>query len=228
MLKNYGFNQYHNIKSNGELVFTKEISYNPKNSIKQNYPVCFYQNKQQKYFWLPVYDSFHQKLFSMDANSKRLDHGQYEDIASTYSIEKIYISNVSKEKMSEIKPGDILVIYRMGKDGTQKRFTSIATGYCILEKWKELKYNSYEDFAKIVTNRTAFSEKELKQIFNSFKRDENKKPIIVSFLFIKNLLNNNRYPVLNQLWNMGIIPKYEGPRPFDQIKFEDFKKIVNL
>ncbi len=224
LLKDYGFKQYDKIKDNGELVFIKEISYNINNSIKQNYPICFFPNKQQRYFWLPIYDSFHNKLFGIDANSKRLDHGRYEDIASTYSIEKIYISKVSKEKILEIKPGDILVIYRIGKDGTTKGYTSIVSWYCILQKWDELKCNTYEEFLKNVSNRTAFSEKELKRMFDFFRENKNKKPIIVSFLFVKNLSNNGRYPILNQLRNIGIIPQNEGPRPFDEIKLKTLKK----
>ena len=227
LLTSYGFCKYQNLNNRGEEVWMKIIHFNTENSPKVNYPLNLDGLKNNnKIYWLPIENKYHNKLIGFDANSKKLDK-EYYDKASIYTIEKYYISSVSKYKLKNLHSGDILLIYRMGDVGTRKSYSSIVTSYGVFESYEKLQGLSRDKFFNKIKNRTAYSEQELEEIYQS-----NKKCYLISFLFISPIYKckneiNKQYWILKDLWDNKILDYPNGPRPFDPISIMDFKKLLN-
>lgn len=228
LLTDYGFYKYQNLNNRGEEVWIKVINYNTKNSPKVNYPLNLNGlDKNSKIYWLPIKNKYHNKLIGFDANSKKLDKEYYDDRASIYTIEKYYISCVGESKLSNLHSGDILLIYRMGEEGTQKGYSSIVTSYGVFENYEKLWNLSRDEFFNKIKNRTAYSEQELEEIYKS-----NQKYYLISFLFISPIYKHKsetskQYWILQDLWNNGILHFPNGPRLFDLIETSSFLKLIN-
>lgn len=227
LLTNYGFYRYQNLNNRGEEVWIKTIHFSAENSPKANYPLNLDGlNNNNKIYWLPIENKYHNKLIGFDANSKKLDK-EYYDRASIYTIEKYYISFVSEYKLKNLHSGDILLIYRMGDEGTQKSYSSIVTSYGVFESYEKLYDLKKDEFFNKIKNRTAYSEQELEGIYQT-----NKKCYLISFLFISPIYKyrsetNKQYWILKDLWDNKILDSKKGPRPFDPISIMDFKKLLN-
>jgi hypothetical protein len=75
------------------------------------------------------------------------------------------------------------------------------------------------EYLKYCGNRTVFSEKELKQFWESNKG----RLLVVKFIYVKSLTKRLN---LDSLWNLNIVEKCKGPRPFDHICDSDFETIL--
>lgn len=227
LLANYGFYKHQNLNNRGEEVWIKIIHFSIENMPKVNYPLNLDGlNNNSKIYWLPIENKYHNKLIGFDANSKKLDK-EYDDRASIYTIEKYYISFVDESKLKNLHSGDILLIYRMGDDGTQKGYSSIVTSYGVFESYKKLWGLTRDDFFNKIKNRTAYSEQELKEIYQS-----NKKCYLISFLFISPIYKyksgtNKQYWILKDLWDKKILNYPNVPRPFDAISIINFEKLLS-
>lgn len=137
------------------------------------------------------------------------------DKAHRYALQKVYISLSYKRDM---RPGDLLVIYRKGITPRRKAYESVVSTICVVD---EVRYNfsSKEDYLKYCENRTVFSPETLNQLWEK----HSEKLLVVKFIFIKSL---TKRITLGELWSSGIIPQYSGPRPFDHISDADFDTIL--
>ena len=129
-------------------------------------------------------------------------------------LEKIYATKFSY--FSDIEPGDLLVIYRMGEEGRSKKYGSCITGIAIFEEYK--KCSSKEEFLKFCKNITVFSTDEL----NSFY-DNNYKSI-VKMIYLKPIQPKI---ILKELQDKGLIVPGQGPRILEKIDKNKFCKILN-
>lgn len=86
-------------------------------------------NPNCHYGVLPIDSAFHTDLF-LDLFLKNEDMSLYIEKPCGYAIEKIYVCGYYNHSLN---PGDLLVFYRMGERWT-KKYTSVITGYCILEE----------------------------------------------------------------------------------------------
>lgn len=184
-----------------ESVLVKKMNcYDPSKDIKYNFPNL---PKDNKMFFLPINPEYHTDLFP-DAILKTEDSNLYSDNKGhLYALEKVYVSN---SRNHNVKPGDLIVIYRIG-DRTPKRYSSVCTSLAVLE---EISYpNNIEKYLDMCSNKSVFSEEEL----NDFYTNKNYQTVIKLILY-KTYLNKIS---LDKLIQAGLFSFDEGPRPFTEI-----------
>jgi predicted nucleic acid-binding protein len=215
LLCRWGFCKYGTKTKNGkvETVLVKKLGeYNNELSIKENFPNIDYSKKK---LILPIEAVYHTPLLpdSILKNENEVDF--LGKTPHRYALQKVYVSFSYKRNMS---PGDILVLYRKGVNEGRKAFESVITTIGIID---EVKYNfdSKEEFINYCGNRTVFSQSEL----NSFWNNNKERLLVVKFIFVKDL---KKRLTLGYLWDNNIVDLYKGPRPFDEISDNDFKKII--
>ena len=202
-LENWGFVKT-GCKSNGEIVLTKEMA-NP--SFGDNPKLYFPAIKQSaRKFFLPIMPQYHSSLFP-DSHLKNENMSFLKNnLAHQYALEKIYLTGATAHG---VKPGDIVVIYRVGEN-MFKRHSSVLTGIAIVQEIVQTK--DVEDCVKKCKNRSIFSEKEIREIYDKY-------PTIVKLLYRDSFAHKI---LLDYLWQTNIIEQNSGPRPFQPLSEEEF------
>lgn len=139
-------------------------------------------------------------------------HLYEENKAHRYALEKIYLSGAFD---IEAKPGDIVLIYRMG-ERYPKRYSSVVTGIAIIEEI--IKTRNMDECIRICDNRSIFSEEEIKELYSQY-------PIVIKLLDYITL--NNKIN-LDELYKNNIIVLGSGPRPFQQLSKNKYNLIYKL
>lgn len=215
LLVRWGFYEY-GIKRNDngeEVVLVKKMAgYDKSKSVKENFPNIRYDVQK---FFLPIEAQYHTPLFP---DSQLRTEGNFDylgDKAHRYALQKVYISLSYKRDM---RPGDLLVIYRKGITPRRKAYESVVSTICVVD---EVRYNfsSKEDYLKYCENRTVFSPETLNQLWEKHRNNL----LMVKFIFVKSL---TKRITLGELWDSGIVPRNGGPRPFDHISDADFDTIL--
>lgn len=132
-----------------------------------------------------------------------------------YALQKVYISWAST---NGAKPGDLILFYRMGLPGENKKYKSVVSTIAIVDEIIE-NIGSEENLLSLCQNRSVFSVDELKEFWR--KHRYNLK--ILKFIFVKSL---SKRLTLGYLWEHNIIAAPGGPRPFTPITDEQFDMIV--
>ena len=215
LLEAWGFVRHGTKHSYGkeEAVFVKKLgSFDSKMSVRKNYPNMLF-NKQK--FILPIMAKFHTSLLpdSILKTENEVDFMGTE--ARKYALEKVYISWAPKRN---INPGDLILFYRMGKEGSNKKYTSVVTTLGMVDR---IYYNfeSKEEFLGHCQNRSVFSKEEL----NDFWDKHRDQLMVLKFVYVKNL---QKYPTLDYLWQNKVVSPPNGPRPFMRISDEQFLEIL--
>ena len=184
-----------------ELVLVKTLKeYDAAKGIKFNFPNL---PKNQKMYMLPIAPEYHTDLFP-DSILKNEDMNLYsENKGHLYSLEKIYVSNAYT---GEAKPGDFIVIYRMG-DRYPKRYSSVCTCLAILEEIVRPK--TKEEYLKACSNKSVFSIED----WNTFY-DTKKYRTVIKLIPYKTYTQKIS---LAKLIDEGFINYDSGPRPFQEV-----------
>ena len=208
-LEPWGF-RLHGIKDNGEQVLVKSMTeYEKVNDPKFNFPVI---HRNPNYRFLPISHEYHTDLFP-DMILKNEDMHLYEDnVTHRYAIEKIYLTGAS---VKGTKPGDILLIYRMG-EASYKNYSSVVSGVAIVQEIVPTK-NVNDCIAKC-KDRSIFSEEQIRKIYYKFST-------IVKLL---DYLPFKHKVTLDELRKNGIVGQCSGPRSFDLLTKENFETIYKL
>ncbi len=208
-LEPWGFKLY-GLNNSGELVLVKSMSeYDEDNDPKFNFPVI---HQSPKYRFLPISHEYHTDLFP-DMILKNEDMHLYEDnVTHRYAIEKIYLTGAS---VKGTKPGDILLIYRMG-ESSYKNYSSVVSGIAIVQEIIPTK--NVEDCILKCKDRSIFSEDQIRKIYFRYST-------IVKLL---DYVPFKHKVTLNELRKNGIIGQCSGPRSFDLLKKEQFETIYKL
>ena len=208
-MEEWGFFKY-GVKTNGEAVLVKSLeSYNYDRDPKYNYPLT---KNIPDYFFLPIFPEYHTDLFP-DMILKSEDMHLYEENkAHRYALEKVYISG---GRNVAAKPGDLVLIYRIG-NRFPKKYSSVITGLAIIEEIIEP--NSADECVAICKNRSIFTESEIRE---QFKR----RKTVVKLL---DYLPFNTKVTLEKLRENKIIERDSGPRPFEKITKEQFDIIYSI
>lgn len=212
----WGFCEHGRKITNGkeELVLVKTLKqYNPHISVRENFPNL--RGACNKYI-VPIYPQYHTTLLpdSKLNNENEIDFVGREP--HRYALQKVYISWAP---CYDAKPGDIVLFYRTGPTGTNKKYTSVVTTVAVVDEIIQ-NFASEDDFLRVCQNRSVFSTEELK----SFWRDHRWQLKVLKFIFVKSLIKR---PTLGQLWDAGIIQPPGGPRSFTKISEEHFKTILS-
>lgn len=211
VLCKWGF-KYHGYKisNNGEKesVFVKSLEFFDKEKdIKFNFPNM---PESQRMFFLPIEPEYHTDLFP-DSILRNEDMSLYSDNKGhRYALEKIYVSGSFSVNAH---PGDYIVIYRKG-DRWPKRYSSLCSCLAILEDIAHPK--TLEEYLEICSNKSVFSNEELKDFF-----DNKKYRTVVKLILYKTYKDKI---LLDELIRIGLFGDSEGPRPFTEIP-KDFYKM---
>lgn len=222
MLEEWGF-VYHGLKitKNGEekvyvRPFDKKIPINLENP-KLTFP--FLSRKTDKYI-IKIESQYHTELFPDSINTREDVRKYTENEPHRNRISKVYISH-SQDR--NLKPGDLLIIYRMGET-TPKKYSSTVTTICIVENIKN-DFNSFEDFFNACNRRTMISRENLKT--NWWDKNPKNRPFVVNFLYAHSFPTPK--PTLDDLNKLGVIPDILNmPRGFIKITTKQFNDLIKF
>ena len=207
LLSEWGFCAYGQKQSTGELVMVKNMrDYDYSKDPKFNYPLI---SENPTYRFLPIKAEYHTELFP-DYILKNEDASLYEgNFAHRYAQEKIYLTGA---KYRDVKPGDVVLIYRMS-DSVYKRYSSVVTGRAIIQEI--IPTNNVEECIKACKNRSIFSEEDIRKIYHQY-------PTVVKLLALDTF---ERKVILDYLRENKVIEQDGGPRPFQPLSKEHFDLI---
>lgn len=211
LMIDWGFKKVALNRRNGEIVLSKNMRvYDETKNQKENFPLT---KRDAKISILPIMSQYHTKLFP-DLHLNKENMKIYDDAACRYAIEKIYVCGYKPENL---KPGDILCIYRMGD--YYKTYTSVVTGIAILS---EIIYpKSKDDFINECKNKTVFTKEELETFFT-----QKRYTTIVKMLFLSAF---DKKVNLDNLYTNGILDREgRGPRLGTIINKDSFQRLKEL
>lgn len=216
LLETWGFVR-HGIKHSygkEETVFVKKLGVmNPEMSAKNNFPNM--QFGKQK-FILPIMAKYHTSLLpdSILKTEKQINFMGPD--AQKYALQKVYISWAPERN---INPGDLILFYRMGEEGSNKKYSSVLTTLGMVDR---IYYNfkTKDDFLSHCQNRSVFSKDDLDYFWNQHRGNL----MVLKFVFVKSLKNRLTLDYLHQL---GVVEPPKGPRPFMRISDDIFKQILS-
>lgn len=215
LLYRWGF-VFHGIKRNGEQkekVLVKHMHTMIEGATpKLNYPNYSYSCNK---FILPIMPQYHTTLLpdSQLNSENRIDFLGREP--HRYALQKVYISWAST---NGAKPGDLILFYRMGAHGENKKYKSVVSTVAIVDEIIE-NIRSEDELLSLCQNRSVFTAEELKKFWA--KHRYNLK--ILKFIFVKSL---TKRLTLGYLWEKDIIAAPGGPRPFTAITDTQFDMIM--
>lgn len=222
MLEEWGF-QKHGLKKtkNGtEVVLTRPFGKDQPINIqspKKSFP--FLSRDTRKYI-IKIDHQYHTELFP-DSINTREDKAKYTDNKPHRNrIGKVYISH-SQDR--HLKPGDVIIIYRMGET-SPKRYSSTVTSVCIVEDVIS-GFKNFDQFFKACNRRTMINKEELEK--NWWNKSPKIKPFVVKFLYAHSFPTPK--PTLNDLNTLGVIPDIMNmPRGFIELDNDQFDRLIKF
>ena len=216
LLETWGFVR-HGIKHSygkEEAVFVKKLgAYDADATAKANFPNILF-NKQK--FILPIMAKYHTSLLpdSILKTEKQINFMGPD--AQKYALQKVYISWAPER---DIHSGDLILFYRMGEEGSNKKYTSVLTTLGMVDQIYD-NFKTKEEFLSHCQNRSVFSKDDLDYFWNRHRSNL----MVLKFVFVKSLKNRLTLDYLHQL---GVVEPPNGPRPFMRISDDIFKKILS-
>lgn len=212
LLIRWGFYEY-GIKDTGgqqETVLVKKLgTYDVTKSVIANFPNL---NINSSKMILPIKSQYHTSLFPDSRLNTELEY--IGNIPHRYALQKVYIT-WSYE--NNLKPGDLILFYRMG-DTEPKRYSSVITTVGVIDE-VICSFEDEADFLSYCQNRSVFTPEELKKFWNKYRYNLK----VLKFVYVKSLTTRKN---LDFLWRNGIVELGKGPRPFTRITNEQFSMIL--
>ena len=151
----------------GELVFVRSRKNIDFSDPYKSFP--FINPKFRKGGYLIVEDNFHDTLFPYSELRNTLQAQLDRDVAN--GITKVY---VGRQCQTHYRKGEPVFIYRKYTGGPGKRYRSCITSYCVIDDVIAIKRSgrclySFEDFCKIVGNKSIFSSEDLARRYREDK-----------------------------------------------------------
>lgn len=213
LLEDWGFKKF-GVKGNGEIVLIKTLeTYDDTKNPKFNYPIV---KKNIQSSFLPIKAQFHTDLFPDNILKNEDMHLYADNLAHRYALEKIYITRYN-DKRGELKPGDLMFVYRMAEDYEIKGYRSVVSGLVIIEDI--IMASSEEELLKECSNRSIFDEATLKLLY---------KENIRTILKLLDYKTFNHKITLDELRENDIVGKKEGPRLTTALTIDKCKLIYKL
>ncbi|MET4878293.1 N-acetyltransferase [Morganella morganii] len=219
LFKKYGFHEcaLKETANGNEIVLLKELTSNESSGdILCDYPRFPFSQKQNK-FLLSIYPEFHSILFP-DSILFTESPDILEDVSHTNSIRKVYICGM--KSAMDLRPYDLLVIYRTGDGKGSAYYRSVATSICVVENVKTVNdFVSEESFVDYCIKYSVFTKEQLYKIYR-----EKRYPYIITFTY--NLALPKRLNRASLINNVGLDENaYWG---ILNINDEQFSRILNL
>lgn len=222
MLEEWGFYRHGTkVTPNGtELVYVREFSkILPVNIENPKMTFPFFSRHTEKYL-IRIEPQYHTELFP-DSINTREDKAKYtENEPHRNRISKVYISHSPDRNL---KPGDIVIIYRIGET-IPKKYSSTVTTICIVESIKN-KFNDFDDFFNSCNRKTMISKEDLENKW--WNKYPNYRPFVINFLFAHSLPTPK--PTLNDLIELKIFADPMSlPKGFAKLTNEQFDNLINF
>ncbi len=165
-LEEFGFRSKDNVKTtiNGtEAVLIKSFDNRSlTGNLRHDYPII--DTRKASFYLLAIRPQWHSQLFP-DSILKSEPYDLLSDISHTNSISKNYVC--SMEGVENLKPKDLLVIYRTTDDRGPAEYRSVATSICVVEEVrKKDSFTNIDDYLKYTKPYSVFDEKSLKSWWN--------------------------------------------------------------
>lgn len=215
LLKRYGFEK-HGTKGkpeNPESVYVKSIPSKSEDLCK-----CFpfiHTSGKNKYM-LSIHPKYHTPLFpdSILKTEQRERDALIKDVSHTNSIHKIYLCKMND--VDQLRPGDILIIYRT-KDGLKSAYyTSVATSICVVEEIKKpCDFKNLDEFIKYTNYYSIFDKETLSKFYNE------RKTVVIKMTY--NAAFNHRIINKELVKEVKLNPEYWG---FFSLTDEQFNDII--
>lgn len=160
LFQRYGFvQQATKTTANGlELVLVKNM-HEVSNDVLMSYPLV--QVAGRSIYLLSLYPKWHTRLLP-DSILKNEDASIVQDVSHTNSIHKVYLAGM--RGMENLRPGDVILIYRTGDGAGPAHYRSVATSVCVLEEYRSIhSFSSRTDFLAYCSSYSVFTEQELGQ-----------------------------------------------------------------
>ena len=211
LLERWGFIEYGK-KGKEEKVLVKRMKkFDPNISFHKNFPNIRYNCNK---YILPIYPQYHTSLLpDSKLNNEKIDFLGEE--AHRYALQKVYISGANE---NGAKPGDLILFYRIGPDGSNKKYTSVVTTVGMVDEIIS-NIHSEEELLSLCQNRSVFSTEDLKK----FWCDNRNNLKVLKFIFVKSL---SKRLTLSDLWEHYIVPAPNGPRPFMRLSDDQYDWIM--
>ena len=212
LLIRWGFYDYGVKDTDGqqETVLVKKLGvYDTNKSVIANFPNL---NKSSAKMILPIMSQYHTSLFPDSKLNTELEY--IGNIPHRYALQKVYITWAFE---NNLKPGDLLMFYRMG-DTYPKKYSSVVTTIGIIDQVVD-SFNSESDFLNYCQNRSVFTTEELKRFWSQHRYNLK----VLKFVYVKSL---TKRITLDYLQQKGIVERGQGPRPFTRITNEQFDMIM--
>lgn len=162
MLKKYGFIQKG--QKGDELVLVKSLV-DTTGDLLKDYPLI--PIRGNKKYSLAIYPEFHTCMFpdSILHNERKERYELIKDVSHTNSIHKIYVSYMIG--LDNLKPGDLLAIYRTSDGKGNAEYRSVVTSICRVEEVKTRNdFSSVEEYIGYANAYSIFDEKDLAKLFD--------------------------------------------------------------
>lgn len=188
LLIRWGFYDYGIKATDGqqETVLVKKLgTYDTSKSVISNFPNL---NKNSTKMILPIMPQYHTSLFPDSKLNTELEY--IKNVPHRYALQKVYISWAFERNL---KPGDLLLFYRMG-DTYPKKYSSVITTVGVIDQVVD-SFSGEKDFLRYCQNRSVFTIEELKR-FWALHRYNLK---VLKFAYVKTLtksvlFNQRIYP----------------------------------
>ena len=213
LLIRWGFFEYGTKNTNGksETVLVKRLGdYDATKTVIANFPNL--KRKSAKMI-LPIAPQFHTSLFPDSKLNTEIDY--IKNVPHRYALQKVYISWSFE---NNVNPGDLLVFYRMGEEGTYKKYSSVITTIGVVDEVIS-RFSGKDDFLSHCQNRSVFSKEELE----SFWQNHQYNLKVLKFVYVKSLTQKL---TLDWLQKNGIVAPKKGPRPFTVLTDNQFNSIL--
>ncbi len=217
ILKEFGFEEHgKKVTANGEeLVLLKSLD-KVTGSSRKDFPIINAKGKRK--FLLAIKPEWHTKLFP-DSILNNETYDIVQDVSHTNSIQKTYVCFMD---LSELRDGDILIIYRMKDEGKSAWYGSVVTSVCTVEHvLKKTDFSSKEQYVGFTEKFSVFCEKELINWWN-----KGKKLYVIKMLY--NAAFSKRIIRKDLIEKIGIDGEKDTYWGFVEITNEQFCHIIKL
>lgn len=164
ILKRYGFFKAgRKITHNGEESVYIKLIKDSNGTALENYPLVNAKNKN--IFLLSIRPAWHTRLLP-DSILTNESSEIIKDVSHTNSIHKVYLA--SMKGMDQLKPNDILLVYRTSDEPNRAFYRSVATSICVVEEYKDIhSFKDLSDFIGFCSPYSVFTTNELIKFWNT-------------------------------------------------------------
>lgn len=143
-----------------ELVLVKKLFQNF-DTVPKRYPLV--DARAKSIYILALQPQWHTRLLP-DSILRTEDASIVTDVSHTNSIHKVYLA--AMRGLENLKPGDILLIYRTSDDQGFARYRSVVTSICVVEEYRRITtFGSQEEFVSYCNPYSVFTVAELNQFW---------------------------------------------------------------